>query len=246
MVKRLHFGRAAEGGVLAAGLAARGFDGPHDILEGQAGFLRVFCDHFDLDELTVGLDRSVFHMREVSMKRFGTHGSTQGPLQALLDIFSRRSATPGQIEWIDVEVSEDSLELHSGRAPADLMQAQYSIPFCVAIACVRDIEDPRSIGEDILDDPEVLRMLPKIRMKRSGYNEKRTCQVTVEFTDGAQLSSLVRDNAAAWKPASDDAVRRKYAALMRDAPADAATEKLERLEKLELQPNMDWLSIPPA
>ena len=52
MVKRLHFGRAAEGGVLAAGLAARGFDGPHDILEGKAGFLNVFCDEFDLDELT--------------------------------------------------------------------------------------------------------------------------------------------------------------------------------------------------
>ena len=34
MVKRLHFGRAAESGVLAAGLAAEGFTGPHDVLEG--------------------------------------------------------------------------------------------------------------------------------------------------------------------------------------------------------------------
>ena len=79
MVKRLHFGRAAEGGVLAAGLASRGFDGPHDILEGEAGFLKVFCDHFDRDELTFGLDAGVFHMREISMKTFATHGSTQGP-----------------------------------------------------------------------------------------------------------------------------------------------------------------------
>src|SRR4029077_1118913 len=56
MVKRLHFGRAAEGGVLAAGLAEQGFDGPHDILEGKAGFLKVFCDEYDLGELTRGLD----------------------------------------------------------------------------------------------------------------------------------------------------------------------------------------------
>ena len=47
MVKRLHFGRANESGVLAANLAERGFTGPHDILEGEFGFLRVFCDEFD-------------------------------------------------------------------------------------------------------------------------------------------------------------------------------------------------------
>lgn len=44
MVKRLHFGRAAESGVIAANLADRGFTGPHDIIEGEFGFLRVFCD----------------------------------------------------------------------------------------------------------------------------------------------------------------------------------------------------------
>ena len=44
MVKRLHFGRGAEGGVLAAGLAAEGFEGPEDVMEGKAGFLKVYCD----------------------------------------------------------------------------------------------------------------------------------------------------------------------------------------------------------
>jgi 2-methylcitrate dehydratase PrpD len=243
MVKRLHFGRAAEGGVLAAGLAARGFDGPHDILEGKAGFLKVFCDRFDLGELTFGLDSRVFHMREVSMKRFGTHGSTQGPLQALLDIFSRRAAGPEQIVSIDVEVSEDSLELHSGRTPLDLMQAQYSIPFCIALACVRDIRDPRSISEDVLGDPQIFAMLSKVRMKPSEYNEKRTCRVVVEFSDGAQLTSLLRDNATEWKPASDEEVYGKYAVLMRDTPAVACAQTLERLQTLEFQPVMDWLSF---
>jgi 2-methylcitrate dehydratase PrpD len=43
MVKRLHLGRAAESGVLAASLAADGFTGPHSVIEGDAGFLKVFC-----------------------------------------------------------------------------------------------------------------------------------------------------------------------------------------------------------
>ena len=42
MVKRLHPGRAAEGGVMAAGLARDGFTGPPTVIEGKYGFLNVF------------------------------------------------------------------------------------------------------------------------------------------------------------------------------------------------------------
>src|ERR1700694_2143754 len=55
MVKRLHLGRGAEGGVLAASLAADGFTGPSTVLEGRAGFLKAFCIESDLAELTRGL-----------------------------------------------------------------------------------------------------------------------------------------------------------------------------------------------
>src|SRR5258708_8828277 len=43
MVKRLHLGRAAESGVLAASLANDRLTRPVSVLEGAIGFLRVFC-----------------------------------------------------------------------------------------------------------------------------------------------------------------------------------------------------------
>ncbi len=86
-------------------------------------------------------------------------------------------------------------------------------------------------------------MLSKVRMKRSEYNEKRTCRVVVDFSDGAQLTSLLRDNATEWKPASDEEVYGKYAVLMRDTPVVACAQTLERLQTLEFQPVMDWLSF---
>src|SRR5262249_55812903 len=55
MVKRLHLGRASEAGVLAASLAAAGFTGPRTVLEGEFGFLKVFCTEYDTAELTKGL-----------------------------------------------------------------------------------------------------------------------------------------------------------------------------------------------
>ena len=41
-IKRLHPGRAAQSGVLAARLACEGFTGPATILEGSGGFLNAF------------------------------------------------------------------------------------------------------------------------------------------------------------------------------------------------------------
>ncbi|MGZ3311118.1 MAG: MmgE/PrpD family protein, partial [Xanthobacteraceae bacterium] len=73
MVKRLHLGRAAESGVLAASLAADGFTGPVSVLEGEFGFLRVFCgDAFDAGELTRGLGDS-YATRSIMLKRFPCH-----------------------------------------------------------------------------------------------------------------------------------------------------------------------------
>ena len=59
MVKRLHLGRASEAGVLAASLAADGFEGPRTVLEGEFGFLKVFCTKWDEAELTRGLGEDV-------------------------------------------------------------------------------------------------------------------------------------------------------------------------------------------
>ena len=35
------------------------------------------------------------------------------------------------------------------------MQAQYSVPFCIALACVRDVRDPRSLDESALTDAAI-------------------------------------------------------------------------------------------
>ena len=43
MIKRLHLGRAAESGVIAARLAQRGYEGPPAVLEGRYGLLEHFA-----------------------------------------------------------------------------------------------------------------------------------------------------------------------------------------------------------
>src|SRR4029079_13367211 len=73
MVKRLHMGRAAESGVLAASLAADGFTGPASVLEGPLAFLNVYCgEGTDLGALTRGLGTEYTTLR-IMLKRFPVH-----------------------------------------------------------------------------------------------------------------------------------------------------------------------------
>ena len=81
MVKRLHLGRAAESGVLAASLAADGFTGPQSVIEGEAGFLKVFCTEWDMDDVTRGLG-SEFVTLKLCLKRFPVHMTAQTAVQA--------------------------------------------------------------------------------------------------------------------------------------------------------------------
>src|SRR6195256_6820167 len=81
MVKRLHLGRAAESGVLAASLAADGFTGPETVLEGEAGYLHAFCNDRDTTELTRGLGQD-YAAISIMMKRFACHITAHRPVEA--------------------------------------------------------------------------------------------------------------------------------------------------------------------
>jgi 2-methylcitrate dehydratase PrpD len=243
MVKRLHFGRGAEGGVLAALLAAEGFDGPHNVLEGKNGFLRVFCNEYDVGELTRGLDGSIFRVREIAMKRFGTHGTSQVPLQALLELRAQHPFSADAIESLHIAAAPENVAHHDNLSPADLMQAQYSVPFCMAVGCVRDIRDPRAMDESALTDPQVKAVVQRIRYEAGNISDKRACEVTITLKNGTVLRRTLPEPGDAWRPANRAETYEKYAILMRDCPQRLADELFERVQTLEDQPDLAWLKI---
>ena len=85
MVKRLHLGRASEAGVLAASLAADGFAGPRTVLEGEFGFLKVFCTKWDVGELTRGLGKE-FVVSSTVLKRYPCHATAHAAVKAVRDL----------------------------------------------------------------------------------------------------------------------------------------------------------------
>src|SRR6476659_6820271 len=222
MVKRLHLGRAAESGVLAASLAADGFTGPVSVLEGEFGFLRVFCgDAFDAGELTRGLGDS-YATRSIMLKRFPCHITGHTSVPAILDLRAEHSYDGADVASIHIAGNDKMARVNNIASPADIMMAQYRIPFCVALAHVRDPRDPRAFDETALRDPRIRSMCEQVAITID--DDRPTplaATVTVTLKDGRVLKrSVTGFKGTPEQPLDRDELREKFLLLTRHCTGD--------------------------
>ncbi len=245
MVKRLHLGRASEAGVLAASLAAAGFTGPRTVIEGEFGFLRVFCTEFDEGELTRGLGRDYVTLSTV-LKRYPVHATAHAAVRAVRDLQAEHGFSGGDVEGVTVTGNKRMIERHAIPEPADLMLAQYSIPFCVALALHREARDPESYGESALLDPEIRALTRRVRLVpedsgggHGGHRGAMGSTVTVTLADGRHFVHHVDSGLLEAGELAD-----KFARLTRAALGDKSAALYQRLQRLESETSLDWLGAP--
>jgi len=245
MVKRLHMGRAAEGGILAASLAAEGFTGPTSVLEGEAGFLRVFCNDWDVTELTRGLGTTYFTL-DIMLKRYACHITAHNPVEAILDLRSEHKFTAADVASIDVAGNERMAKTNNIPAPGDMMLAQYSIPFSVALALYRDPVDPRSFDEAVVHDRDILDMSSRVRMPIVPGQDRRdlATTVTVRLKDGREFSRKVTSfKGTPERPLAQSELKEKFLLLAQRIGRDKAEPLFDRLQRIENEKSLDWLNV---
>jgi 2-methylcitrate dehydratase PrpD len=240
MVKRLHLGRASEAGVLAASLAQAGFTGPRTVLEGEFGFLRVFCTEFDEAELTKGLGRDYVTLSTV-LKRYPVHATAHAAVRAVRELQAEHGFAGGDVEAITVTGNRRMIERHAIAEPADLMLAQYSIPFCVALALYREARDPESYDKSALADPQIRALTRRVRLvpEAGGGHAAMGSTVTVTLADGRRLERHVDSGLLEAGELADKFTRLTRAVLGERAPA-----LYRRLQALESEASLDWLGAP--
>jgi 2-methylcitrate dehydratase PrpD len=245
MVKRLHLGRASEAGVLAASLADSGFTGPRTVIEGEFGFLRVFCTQWDEAELTKGLGRDYVTLSTV-LKRYPVHATAHAAVRAVRDLQAEHRFSGGDVEAVTVSGSRRMIERHAIAEPADLMLAQYSIPFCVALALFREARDPESYDESALADPQIRALTRRVRLVpeeggggHGGHGGAIGSTVRVALADGRHFERHVDSGMLEAGELADKFTRLTRATLGARAPA-----LYERLQRLETETTLDWLGAP--
>ena len=115
------------------------------------------------------------------------------------------------------------------------MLAQYSIPFSVALALSREARDPQSWDETALADPQIRSLARRMRLVR---DSDTSTTATIALADGRHLEHRVESGMLEPGELED-----KFLRLTRPALGEAAATTLfQRLQRLEDEETLDWLS----
>jgi 2-methylcitrate dehydratase PrpD len=248
MVKRLHIGRAAEGGVLAATLAKDGFEGPSSVLEGPFGFLSAFAEGAQPDKLTENLGKT-WETRTICYKRCSCHITAHAPIQAFEELRKEIGFTGSDVESMIIGASNKVLGNHNHPEPKDTMAAQFSVPFSVALSFHHNAMDPYSFMKVDIKDPEILELSRKIRLQLFEETAKPgqawSCQVAVTLKDGRTARKTMLDfRGSPTEPMSPEEFDAKFLAASRTLGAEKAAALLAGLKDLKNQKSIAKLLQP--
>lgn len=244
MSKRLHAGRAAEGGMTAAFLAADGLEGPTRGLDGRYGFCRIFSTAPRLHLLTHELGQR-WMIDEITVKPYAACSDIH-PLTDAALLLREEGLDPDRITSIVADVPTKAAEQNALDGTTSVMAAQYSGPFNIAVAFLADPTNPDAYQPAALRDSrvralqsKVLGMRPSARFDAT-YAWKMGGRLTVVMDDGTEHTRSVHGQlGSVYRPLSDAQRHAKLTRLVQqDVDAAALAASIARLDKA---PDLDEL-----
>jgi 2-methylcitrate dehydratase PrpD len=192
MVKRLHAGRAAQGGVMAALLSQRGFTGIADVLEAPyGGFLSTYSGAPAPARLTEGLGAD-WEAGKVGYKPYAAVTSIHAALDALSAIRREAALGPDDIAQIRVGVSTMT-HVHCAwtyRAQG-VTAAQMNLFYGLAAIAVDGEAFVAQYREDRLADPRLLALMGRMQ----AYADPEIDAMGPAFRHAARVEVLSRGGA---------------------------------------------------
>lgn len=251
MVKRLHAGRAAQSGLYAALLSARGFLGIADLFEADyGGYGTTFSSRFDPEPLTADLG-DVWQTREVGFKPYSCNGSCHPTVDIIRSLRDSAQLRPEQVARIDVFVSTATVK-HVGwhYVPGSVTTAQMNLPYITAVtltdgdAFVDQFTDERVIDPLLIEFAGRVHVHADAEIDARGDSARHTTRLQVTLHDGRSLEES-RDYAygSSRAPMSRPDVEQKYERLAGAVlPDRSVTELRELVGELETLPDVGRLS----
>lgn len=195
MSKPLHAGRAAEAGVTAALLAARGFTGASTILEGKSGFGAAMADgDIDWDRALEGIGET-FNIESVTLKNHGCCGHTFAAIDGALALIKEHDFTWKDIEHVEVETYRTAVQVVGRSDVATPFDARFSVFFTVATALVYGSVRLNAFSAERLSDPAIRSVMNRISLAVNdeldrSYPQKRGALVRITYRGGQIVEHL--------------------------------------------------------
>ena len=139
----------------AVASAEKGFTGPLDILDHP--------DYYCPEKIVSGLGKT-FAIEQIYFKPYSCCRWIHSAIDALCAIMAEHNLGAQEMTGMDVYLFERALRLNNYPDPDSLESAQYSIPFCLAVAAVAGENVFLPMQSDLLCSEEIIALSRKIRL----------------------------------------------------------------------------------
>jgi 2-methylcitrate dehydratase PrpD len=240
--KPLHAGRAAQNGVTAAMLAARGFTADPDILEAPFGFLSVYSgpDGSRVERL-VPQENGEFEVAAPGFqtKIYPSCASTHTALDAMLSLIAEHDIDASRVTGIDVAVVHLTPKILIHTNPTEGLQGKFSMQYCMARALTSRFLGVGHFTDEAVRDPAIRRLMGLVTMHVDDgldaawtADRPRPVILTVTLDDGRVLERRVDiPTGLPEKPATAAQVEAKYRDLAVPVLGDDGAQRVIELTR---------------
>ncbi len=231
MAKPLHAGRAADAGVLAAQLAARGLRSSLDVLEGEGGLGRAMSDGPDWSAIGATLGKD-FHVTRLTFKNHVGCGHNFAAIDGALALQQQHGFTHGDILGLHLGVYQATLDIAPHRDPRDADQARFSLHYMVATALVHGSVRLAAFEPAQLNDAATRALMNRTTQALdpevdAAFPGRRGARIRIQLRDGRMLERLQPDRKGDPElPLSDADLEGKLVELAGPAIGEAAARAL--------------------
>ena len=236
---------ATRAGVEAALLAAKGYTGPENVLDGKEGMFHCLGPDWDLEKLTGDLGKG-FRIKDCGMKAYPTEALTHTPITATLYLLRENKLEAEGVKEVRITTIARAADILSDPAkydPRTKEAADHSLPYCIAAALADHKVTPEQFTEEKIKETRLRAQLQKIKVEASAEFERlfpkiQPCKVEIETVDGRVLSRRIDiPKGDPRDPMTEEELSIKFDALSSDSFSPEKREKIKKgvfsLEKLE-------------
>jgi 2-methylcitrate dehydratase PrpD len=189
MCKPFHAGKAAQNGLLAARLAARGFSSRADIVECVQGFALTHGPDF-APEAALAMPDSGYHLLANLFKYHAACYFTHAPIECAKRLREAHRLTPDMIVGITLRLDASCDRVCNIPVPVDGLQSKFSLRQTVAMALAG--VDTASLGAYSVEnahDASLVGLRERVRFEWQQNWPQTLSELDLDLVDGRRLTA---------------------------------------------------------
>ena len=219
-------GHAARCGLMAALLAARGFECSDTMIEGAKGFAVSFTSRPQFDAALDGLGKT-FEITTLAYKPYPSGVVIHPIIDACLEITAGGPLAAGDIERIELTVPPLTVKLTDLVEPKDRGQALVSMQHWAAAALTHGAGGIAQVADAVVRDPAMVQLRRKVTHAVVPDMRNESAGVAVLLKNGRRLEARVKHcRGSELRPLNDEDITEKSRGQLQTAYTNDKAERI--------------------